>query len=95
MTLLKVLFSIPKTEPDLLGQMVTDGPNSTDVKPLWKKVTDNRATVTEMIAPDSLGHVKFQGTRWRAASDRGLTLEVGTVVRVIGRRHSNILIVEP
>ena len=96
MNLLKTLFSTPVNDTDLYEESVMamrDFP--ADIEPLWKDFERNQAQVTETITPNTLGRVKFQGTWWRALSDRPLTLEVGTIVRVIGRQRCNILIVEP
>lgn len=51
------------------------------------------AIVVDPILPGQFGHVKFQGSRWRAYSDRPIATD--TTVRVIGRQRSNILLVEP
>lgn len=65
------------------------------MKPLWTSFAENKAIVTEAIAPNTIGHIKFRGTRWRACSDRPLPLKQGMAVRVIGRQRCNILVVEP
>jgi membrane protein implicated in regulation of membrane protease activity len=53
------------------------------------------AQVTDPIRPGRLGHVKFQGTQWRARCDRLVTLPLGATVRICDRCHSTILVVEP
>ncbi|NER79722.1 MAG: hypothetical protein F6K42_09085 [Leptolyngbya sp. SIO1D8] len=97
MDLLNTFLSVPNTESnsesDFFDGSLTEVAEMADVEPLWKNIEETEAIVIEAISPETLGRVKFQGTRWRAWSDRPLT--VGTEVRVIGRQRSNILIVEP
>lgn len=95
MNLLKALFSTPITEPSFYEQPGTEGEEFAGIEPLWTNCDQNQAKVTEPIQPDALGRVKFQGTWWRALCDRPLTLEAGTIVRVVGRQRCSILIVEP
>ncbi len=95
MNLLKTLFTVSLTEPDDSTASSLTLPGTLAIEPLWTTLRENRAVVTDTIAADHLGKVKFQGTWWRAMSDRGLTLEPETAVRVIGRQRTNILIVEP
>jgi len=95
MKLLKSLLSTPNSESRSREVTPMDLPNLVNIEPLWTSFAETKATVTRLIAPDTLGRVKFQGTSWRAWSDRPFTLEPGTVVRVIGRQRSNILVVEP
>ena len=95
MNVLKAVFDSPLTQSKFLPDSFTDMTEFSEIKPLWANVTEIQATVTQTIAPKVLGRVKFRGTRWRALSDRGYPLTEGTVVRVIGRQRSNILIVEP
>ncbi|MEO1295750.1 MAG: NfeD family protein [Cyanobacteria bacterium J06636_16] len=96
MNLLKALFNTPIDDAELSEDAVLkmrDFP--ADIEPLWKEFERNQAQVTETIEPNALGRVKFQGTWWRAWSDRPVTLEAGTTVHVIGRQRCSILIVEP
>jgi hypothetical protein len=95
MNVLKALFNTSLSEAPLWSAPSTDLPGWPAVEPLWQPVSEASAIVTETIAPQTLGRVKFQGTRWRAYSDRPWPLEAGTAVRVIGRHRSNILIVQP
>ncbi|MEB3268038.1 MAG: NfeD family protein [Leptolyngbya sp.] len=53
------------------------------------------AQVDDPIAPGQLGHVKFQGSRWRACHQGRMVLVTGQQVQVVGRQRSNILVVEP
>ncbi len=52
------------------------------------------AIVTDPIGPGRLGHVKFQGTQWRARCEQPLTIPAGATVRICDRCHSTILVVE-
>lgn len=58
-------------------------------------IADIQAIVLQTIAPQALGRVQFRGTRWRALSHLLAPIEEGTVVKVIGRQRTSILIVEP
>lgn len=93
MNLLKTLFST--AEVDILSSSLKEATLISEEDQLGEDAEADRAVVTRRISPDSLGRVKFQGTWWRAGSDRALILETGTLVRVVGRQRSNILIVEP
>ena len=95
MTVWNALLNNTMTESPVPAEALTDGWPWPDMQPLWANVTEIQAVVTETIAPQLLGRVKFQGTRWRALSDRPYPLTAGTVVQVIGRQRSNILVVEP
>lgn len=53
------------------------------------------AQVDDPIVPGQLGHVTFQGCRWRACHVQANPLYPGQKVRVVGRYRSNILVVEP
>ncbi|MGD1909167.1 MAG: NfeD family protein [Leptolyngbyaceae cyanobacterium] len=53
------------------------------------------ARVTDPIEPGRLGHVRFQGTQWRARCDQAVTIPAGATVRICDRCHSTILVVEP
>ena len=53
------------------------------------------AKVDDPIHPGQLGHVKFQGSRWRACHQGRMVLAIGQQVQVVGRQRSNILVVEP
>jgi hypothetical protein len=53
------------------------------------------AQVEDPILPGQLGHVTFQGCRWRACHVQAKPLCPGQKVRVVGRYRSNILVVEP
>ncbi|MBE7381326.1 MAG: NfeD family protein [Leptolyngbya sp. SIO1E4] len=93
MNVLNTVFNNQTATSDLFERSLGNMPGLPNVQPLWKNIEKTQATVTETIAPNTLGRVKFQGTRWRAWSNSPLT--TGTAVRVIGRQRSNILIVEP
>lgn len=95
MNLLNAFVSSPITEPVFSEPSAPALSRIPGIDPLWTDTDKNRAVVIEVISPDKLGRVKFQGTRWRAWSDRPFQLEAGTAVRVIGRKRCNILIVEP
>jgi membrane-bound ClpP family serine protease len=95
MNVLKALFNSSLTESDVVSESFSDVMEFSDIKPLWANITEIQAVVTQTIAPQVLGRVKFRGTRWRALSDRAYPIAEGTVVRVIGRQRSNILVVEP
>jgi membrane protein implicated in regulation of membrane protease activity len=58
-------------------------------------MADTQAIVSQTIAPRTLGRVQFRGTRWRALSYLPVPILAGTVVNVIGRQRTSILIVEP
>ncbi len=53
------------------------------------------AIAAEAILPGKLGHVKFQGSRWRAYCQSATQIPAAATVRVIGRYRSTILLVEP
>jgi membrane protein implicated in regulation of membrane protease activity len=52
------------------------------------------AIVFDLIPPHCTGYIKFQGSWWRARCLQQISLEPGTVVRVVDR-ESLTLIVEP
>lgn len=93
MSLLRTLFAT--TSADFLQQAADHAQPNHNPGQDYQEIATGKAVVTRTIAPDELGRVKFQGTWWRAGSDRSIVLQVGTTVRVIGRQRSNILIVEP
>lgn len=93
MNVLKTLFTT--TNADFLQRPAGKAPLMVEVRRGCRDTEADQAMVTRTISPDELGRVKFQGTWWRAGSDRSLVLQAGTSVRVIGRQRSNILIVEP
>lgn len=95
MNVLTALFNSSLTEPNFFPESLPDITDFADIKPLWANIPEIQAVVTQTIAPQVLGRVKFRGTRWRALSDRTYPLVEGTIVQVIGRHRSNILIVEP
>ncbi|MDB9528455.1 NfeD family protein [Oscillatoria sp. CS-180] len=95
MNVFKALLDTPNA--DLVGfePSVDDKFQISEVQPLWTDIAEIEAVVTQAIAPDGMGRVKFHGTRWRALTERSYTLPAGTSVHVIGRHGSNILVVEP
>lgn len=96
MNVFKILFNSSLTEPDFRSESLIDeiSPFS-EIQALWTNFADVQATVSQAIAPQMLGRVKFRGTWWRALSDRPDCLPEGTLVKVIGRHRTNILIVTP
>jgi membrane-bound ClpP family serine protease len=52
------------------------------------------AKVVEVIQPNCVGVVKFQGVPWRAQCFYNISLEPGILVEVVDR-HKNTLIVMP
>ncbi|MGB3494580.1 MAG: NfeD family protein [Elainellaceae cyanobacterium] len=57
-------------------------------------IGSNRAVVDQAIGPDNTGRVKFQATWWPARCDRGVLLNPGDEVLVIGVNNITLL-VEP
>ena len=53
-----------------------------------------QATVLDVISPNGMGYVKFQGSLWRASCKHQVSLEPGTWVRVTALQKLT-LIVEP
>ncbi|XHX76606.1 MAG: NfeD family protein [Stenomitos frigidus ULC029] len=51
-----------------------------------------RAIVSAMIASHKRGRVKFQGSWWLAQCEQDVTIAVGEVVQVIGRRNITLLV---
>jgi membrane protein implicated in regulation of membrane protease activity len=51
-----------------------------------------RAIVSDTIAPDKRGRVHFQGSWWPAQCEQGITLAVGEVVQVMGRKNITLLV---
>ena len=95
MNLLKFLFSADVEETDFFETTYPLTNNFFNGDPeAWYTQSEATAIVKTDIQAGQLGHVKFQGVRWRACCDRPLTLTEGTRVRVRGRR-ANILVVEP
>lgn len=96
MNLLKALFSSSDVEEtdffEATYPLTTNFFNGDQSE--WYAQSDAMAVVKDDIQPGQLGHVKFQGVRWRACCDRPLTIFPETKVRVLGRR-ANILVVEP
>lgn len=95
MNVLKTLFNTTAPKSNFVAESLVEMSQFPDIQPLWANLTEIQATVTQTIAPQVLGRVKFRGTRWRAVSDRPYPLAEGTVVQVVGRHRTNILIVQP
>jgi len=64
--------------------------------PLGKETdpSELQATVLDLISPNGVGYVKFQGSVWRAYCKHQISLEPGTLVRVTDRQKLT-LTVEP
>ncbi|WP_008317358.1 NfeD family protein [Leptolyngbya sp. PCC 6406] len=105
MNLLKVLFPRDPVNQDtghLLENTLAFVPSHWPDTSLQDRVLV--AIVDDPIPLGKLGHVKFQGSRWRACYDAtkltqmglpAVPLPIGTSVRVVGRRYSTVLVVEP
>jgi hypothetical protein len=95
MNVLKALFNSSFTESSLFPESFEESSYFPEIEPLWINIQEVQAIVTQTIAPQVIGRVKFRGTRWRALSDRPYALPEGTLVQVIGRHRTSILIVQP
>jgi membrane protein implicated in regulation of membrane protease activity len=64
--------------------------------PLGKEedLCETQGTVFDLIPPNCIGYIKFQGSFWRARCLEQVSLEPGTLVRAIDREGLT-LIVEP
>lgn len=50
------------------------------------------ATVFDLIPPNCMGYIKFQGRFWRARCFQQVSLEPGMLVRVIDRENLTLIV---